>query len=264
MILDTELQAITVSLLEKFHERRLVNLRKTTIGTLLRKNPYLYRAIGLTSASDYIQIALDALISSSDETIFGNEFFEPLAKWAATAAYRDRADVTVQVGGGSGFDISIESSTEYHAIAVKSGTKIFNAQSGRQQDTEFAALEARIRKEKKVLHKIIGYGYGRKSQRGNNHAIVKLAGQNFWAEITTEDNFYQRISMALGDAPSRLSIDFHQHYDEARNRLEAEFHASYTGPDGVVDWSRVIAFSSARVAPRAKNATRKKSRDSHD
>lgn len=44
-----------------------------------RKNPYLYRAKAMENATDIVKSVLDAFVSSSEETIFGNCFFEPLA-----------------------------------------------------------------------------------------------------------------------------------------------------------------------------------------
>lgn len=250
MIEETALTAKTVELLEDFHARRLAKLERIKVAHLLRKNPYLYRSIGYVAAADYIKATLDALVSSSDETIFGNVFFEPLAKWAAQQAYAGQVGVTVQVGGGAGFDVSIETLTDYKAIAVKSGVNIFNSQSDKQQKTELDALQARIRKEKKVFHPIIGYGYGRKQQRDKNPKVLKLAGQVFWAEITGDEDFYQRISFALGDKPVELSTEFEKAYARARNRLEKEFMDNYVDADGNIAWASLIAFSSACNKPK--------------
>lgn len=252
MIEEDALIAKATERLRSFHARRLAKLEAIKLTDLLKKNPYLYRSVGHAAGSDYVRAALDAFVSSSDETIFGNEFFEPLAKWAAVQAHRENSEVTVQTGGGAGFDISIETPTEYKAIAVKSGTNIFNAQSGKQQNTELDALQGRIRKEMKVFHPIIGYGYGRKRQREANPKILKLAGQAFWAEITGEEDFYQRISSALGDQPTLLAVEFDKAYAQARNRLERTFLADYVDDAGNIDWERLIAFNSARVAPGRK------------
>jgi hypothetical protein len=249
MIEEEALATKAVERLESFHARRLAKLDAIKLTGLLKKNPYLYRAIGHVAASDYVRAALDAFVSSSDETIFGNEFFEPLAQWAAEQAHREQSEVTVQAGGGAGFDISIETPTEYKAIAVKSGTNIFNSQSGKQQVAELDALQARIRKAKKVFHPIIGYGYGRKRQRDANLKVLKLAGQAFWAYITGEEEFYQRISSALGDKPMQLAMEFEKAYVQARNRLEKTFMDEYVDTGGSIDWASLIAFNSARTMP---------------
>ena len=44
-----------------------------------RKNPYLYRAKAMQSASEIVESVLNAFVTSSEETIFGNCFFEPIA-----------------------------------------------------------------------------------------------------------------------------------------------------------------------------------------
>ena len=44
-----------------------------------RKNPYLYRAKAMQSATEIVDSVLTAFVSSSEETIFGNCFFEPIA-----------------------------------------------------------------------------------------------------------------------------------------------------------------------------------------
>jgi len=49
---------------------------------LSKKNPYLFRAIGTEKASEIVEDILKAFISSSDEGMFGDAFFEPIAKLA--------------------------------------------------------------------------------------------------------------------------------------------------------------------------------------
>ena len=74
-------------LLDVFYNKRCIALNDLKlINTLKRKNPYLYRASGVAAAADIVEEILKAHVSSSDETLFGNEFFEPLAKWVAEQA----------------------------------------------------------------------------------------------------------------------------------------------------------------------------------
>lgn len=60
------------SLIEKIDKLNIRNVMK-------RKNPYLYRAKAMRSAAEIVEVVLSAFVSSSEETIFGNCFFEPLA-----------------------------------------------------------------------------------------------------------------------------------------------------------------------------------------
>ena len=60
------------SLIEKIDGLDIVKVMK-------RKNPYLYRAKAMENAAEIVESVLSAFVSSSEETIFGNCFFEPIA-----------------------------------------------------------------------------------------------------------------------------------------------------------------------------------------
>lgn len=73
------IQAISTALTE-FYTALSQKLDKININKILkRKNPYLYRAKGINNATQVVDRLLSAYISSSEETIFGNTFFEPIA-----------------------------------------------------------------------------------------------------------------------------------------------------------------------------------------
>jgi hypothetical protein len=74
--MDTkELEVLIAKCLQDFYKRRLEKLEKLKLRTFLkRKNPYLFRAMGMQKASDIVERVLEAYISASDETIFGNVF----------------------------------------------------------------------------------------------------------------------------------------------------------------------------------------------
>lgn len=116
--------AIGVALTE-FYASLTKTLDKIDVDKILkRKNPYLYRAKGIHNASQIVSGILSAYISSSEETVFGNSFFEPLA---------------VIVSGGQkavteGVDITVDKDNVIYSIAVKSGTSVFNADSRKRQE----------------------------------------------------------------------------------------------------------------------------------
>lgn len=100
---------------------------------LKRKNPYLYRAKGIHNASQIVEGILAAYVSSSEETVFGNTFFEPLA---------------IAVSGGQkavteGVDITVDKDNVIYSIAVKSGTSVFNADSRKRQEQNFQSAQRR-------------------------------------------------------------------------------------------------------------------------
>lgn len=108
-------EAISHSLTE-FYTSLTKTLDSIDVDKILkRKNPYLYRAKGINSAGQIVDGILAAYISSSEETVFGNTFFEPIA---------------IVVSGGQkavteGVDITVDRDNTIYSIAVKSGTSVF-------------------------------------------------------------------------------------------------------------------------------------------
>ena len=76
---EKAVQAIQTAL-EEFYKSLTKKLENISVKKILKKkNPYLYRAKGIQDAARIVDSILSAYISSSEETIFGNAFFEPLA-----------------------------------------------------------------------------------------------------------------------------------------------------------------------------------------
>ncbi len=250
MVNNDALKAQISLLLNELYERRFAALEGLTLSDLLSKNPYLYRSLGINKHSELIDQLLAARISSSDETIFGNNFLEPLALWSAQHAdSHGETGRKASVGGGAGFDIAIENSTSYLAIAVKSGKNIFNSQSAKGQNTEFDQLQARIAKMKKQFRKIIGYGYGRKSSRKIS-VTESVAGQEFWTLLTGESDYYLRIAAVIGDVVHGHAQEYKDAYDKKTNILVKQFAVNFVDDDGDIEWDRVVEFNSGAARPK--------------
>src|SRR2546426_6804349 len=132
---QSELEELIRKSLDDFYQRRIKKLSEFRLSEVLRKkNPYLLRAIGIRKASEIVAEILQAYMSSSDETIFGDAFFEPIAKLCSGGI----------VSPSEGVDIALESDTVYKAVAVKSGPNIFNASQAKRQDQEFKTLRSRL------------------------------------------------------------------------------------------------------------------------
>lgn len=259
MIADKDIDAEINRLLGILYKKRINALGKLTLTQLLNKNPYLYRAIGVVNPPELLEQLLAARISSSDETIFGNSFFEPLAYWAAEKADQHKEkDRKVNTGAGAGQDISIENSLEYLAISVKSGKSIFNSQSDKGQKAEFEQLQARLKKLQKQFRAIIGYGYGRKTEKKAS-VTEKLAGQAFWKLLTGEDDFYQRISSSIGKCVTEHAKEYEAAYQAKLNILTKNFFLNFVSDDGLIPWEKVVAFNSSSEKPkRLKGQPKKK------
>lgn len=147
-----ELEKLITGCLQDFYSRRLQRLETLKLKDYLkRKNPYLYKAIGTEKASDIVEEILSAYMIASDEGIFGNAFFEPIAKIASGGT----------VSPSEGVDIAIETDKKYLAIAVKSGPNIFNASQKKRQNDEFNTLRSRLLKLHKQFDALLGHCYGK-------------------------------------------------------------------------------------------------------
>lgn len=244
-------------LLDVFYSKRSVALDDLKlINTLKRKNPYLYRAVGVSDASEIVEEILRAHVSSSDETLFGNEFFEPLAKWVAENANPAH---TVNTSDGEGADITITTTTSVMPIAVKSGVNVFNADSKKKQGENFAALNKRLQKLRLHFDPVVGYCYGRKQQSARNKVNFKeLAGQAFWELLTNENDFYLRIVRMMGEKPGVHRPSFQQSFDQAKNRFAKEFLIDFSDENGAINWDKLLEFNSGSIKPQAKKSASKK------
>lgn len=238
MINIDELERKIDYLLDAFYDRRIKALEGLHLEkTLKKKNPYLYRAIGVEKASEIIEGILFAYTSSSDEGIFGDAFFEPLAKFVSGG----------HASPSEGVDVSLETTSKYTAIAVKSGPSVFNAQSKRRQIEDFKVLGNRLRKLQKHYDPIIGYCYGSKKQRQNSsQSIRELAGQAFWEEITGDSNFYLKIIQLMKGKPQEHAVNYRKAWAGAVNRFTGEFINIFCDSNGNILWDKIVEFNSGK------------------
>lgn len=240
-ILMEDLSAIIEDLLNDFYKRRIEKISKLELkNTLARKNPYLYKAVGVEKASDIVSEILSAYMSSSDEGIFGDAFFEPLAERIGKG----------HVAETEGVDVIIEDDRTYKAFAVKSGTNVFNADSKQKQVDNFNALRKRVAKRKKFFDAIVGYGYGIKETDINKQGFREVAGQAFWEELTGDPEFYLKIISVMGDKPQQHLVEYQKAFDAAVNRFTKEFIDDFCNDDGTINWEKIVKFNSGRTCKK--------------
>ena len=225
--------------LDTFYANLITKIDKLNINSVMRKkNPYLYRAKSMKSASEIVESVLTAFVSSSEETIFGNCFFEPVAI-AASGGNKALAE---------GIDIMIHDN-ETNTIsfyAVKSGPSVFNADSKKRQEQNFMAAAKLAKQAKAHYEAYIGYSYGKKKEsgRGKPKMYQELAGQDFWSNITGEEDFYIKLIGYMGELPEQYVVRFQESFTKASNRLVREFSNSFCKEDGSIDWEKLVIFNS--------------------
>ncbi len=233
--------AITRSLKE-FHETRLQKAQDLKMLPLIRrKNPYLYRALGYEVAATLMTSLLESHLKESDETIFGNAFFEPLALLASGG----------RAAESQGVDVVVATDSKYLAIAVKSGPNIFNASQKRRQNTEFNALRSRLQKTLKEFDPLVGHGYGRTVSGPNATKNYRdSSGQVFWEELTGDPDFYLKLIRLMHNEPLKYKEEFDREWAAIINRLTQEFSKAFCLPDGHIAWERLVEDISAKREPR--------------
>jgi len=231
-----ELEALISRCLRDFYERRLQKVRELKLGAFLRrKNPYLFRALGIEKASEIVERLLADYIGASDETIFGDAFFEPIARIASGG----------KVSDAEGVDFVIETEDRITAVALKSGPNIYNASQKKRQSQEFNAVRSRLYKLNKQFDPILGHAYGRlKTEPTKDRSYRDRSGQAFWTEITGDDEFYLKLANLMKDEPAKHRREYTSAWDAAVNRFTAEFIEDYCFSDGSIDWEKLVRFVS--------------------
>ena len=242
--MDTdELEALISSCLRGFYERRLQKVRQLKLQDFFRrKNPYLFRALGIQKVSEIVERVLTDYISASDETIFGDAFFEPIAQIVSGGKTSD----------AEGVDFVIESEKRITAVALKSGPNIYNASQKKRQSQEFLAVRSRLYKLQKQFDPILGHAYGRlKTEPSKDRIYRDRSGQAFWTEITGDSDFYLKLVRLMKDIPTKHRKEYTPAWDAAINRFTAEFIKDFCFPDGSIDWEKLVWFVSEEKAPKS-------------
>lgn len=232
-----QLSKLIEKCLTDFYDRRFKAIDDLDLKKILsRKNPYLFRAIGTEQASEIVKQILQAYMSSSDETIFGDAYFEQIAQNLPNVVASD----------GAGADFKIEDETTIRDYSLKSGPNPFNAAQREKQNTQFMEMRARLAKMRKKFDPVLAYSYGRRIKPADGKRIYReTSGQEFWAEVTGDSDFYLKLIRLMGSIPQRRKEEYQHVWDAAVNRLELEFLKAFCFPeDGRIDWEKLTAFVS--------------------
>lgn len=246
----TELMILIAKHLEEFYNRRMEKIQKLKLKQFLRrKNPYLFRAVGTEKASELVEDILRAYISSSDETIFGDAFFEPIAKIASKGV----------VSPSEGVDIAIDDEHRYLAVAIKSGPNWGNISQKKRQNQNFLALRSRLYKLHKRFDAMIGIAYGRKRSEPTKKWIHRdRSGQAFWTEITGDPDFYLKLVRLMKDEPQKHKERYRIAWGAAVNRFTSEFIQDFCFSDGRIDWEKLVRFVSEEKPSSSVGQKKKK------
>lgn len=223
-----------------FHQKRIQSLDGLSLRKVLnRKNPYLFKAKNVLTSEQIIKGILDAQISSSEETIFG-DWLEGLAIFINQKVYGGKKS------GILGIDLEFDIENVRYIVTIKSGPNWGNASQIEKMRSLFktAAKTIRTSNSQIVVVAVNGCCYGR-DRNPDKGDYQKFCGQRFWEFISGSSTLYIEIIQPLGHTAKEKNDDFLQSYSQIINKFTKEFSLEFCNDDGTIDWKKIIEFNSA-------------------
>jgi hypothetical protein len=222
-----------------FHQRRIKSVEALRLEKLLAKNPYLFKAKNITTASELINGLLDAFLSSSEEKLFG-DFLEGLAVFVAQ-----------QTSGGHkstapGVDLEFFNRDVHYVVSVKSGTNWGNSSQQNKLEQDLKNAVARLKQSNRAgnVQPVLGICYG-KTKTSYLRGYMKVVGQNFWYLISENKDLYTDIIEPIGYRAKEHNETFLIEKGKAANRFTKLFIDRFCDADGAIDWNKLVIFNSA-------------------
>lgn len=192
---------------------------------IVRRNPFVYAALGTTTPGDWTRRVIADKLTSSAEGLIGN-WIEEVARIVSGG---------VKTSGGADLLISHDDGRPDELYAIQCTINTKNA-SGRRGDIEALERDARrLRAQRREVELYVGFAFGRK-RTTVNRGVTNLASAEFWRRVSGRDDFLPRLLHAC-------TVLARAHLPEAlRNeaRIIAEVDEQFGDGRGGIDWGRVF------------------------
>lgn len=180
---QAELHGVLSSFGNKVQDK-LIDLQLHPIKYLRRKNPFLYRIRGCDTPERLAEEVVNALMSSSEETMFGT-VLEQIVISVARAARGGRKSIAQAI------DLEWDETEPYPVrvlVQIKSGPNWGNAEQRRRMEDSFKRAKQAFRADNPIGHVICVEGccYG-KNQDKDLGSHRKIVGMRFWQLVSQWD-----------------------------------------------------------------------------
>ncbi len=221
-----------------FHESRKQLLQQLKLTKLLKKNPYLFKAKNVTTAGELVLGLLDALLSSSEEKLFG-DFLEGLAIFVASKTCSGHKSAA------PGVDLEFFNKEIHYVVSIKSGTNWGNSsqQSKLTQDLQNAVVRIKQSKQGANVQPVLGICYGN-TRTCYLRGYWKVVGQNFWYLISENKDLYTDIIEPIGHQAKQYNETFFNDKSKIINRFTKQFIDDFCDDRGAIDWVKLVEFNS--------------------
>ncbi|MCB1921683.1 MAG: cytosolic protein, partial [Candidatus Competibacteraceae bacterium] len=215
------------------------SLEELKLDKLLTKNPYLFKAKNVTTASELISNLLEAFLSSSEEKLFG-DFLEGLAIYIAEMTCGGHKSTA------PGVDLEFINNNIHYVVSVKSGTNWGNSsqQNKLEQDLKNAVTRVKQSRRGVNVQPVLGICYG-KTKTSYVRGYMKVVGQNFWYLISEDQHLYTEIIEPVGYMAQEHNARFLTEKSNITNRFTKEFIDRFCDKNGAIDWIRIVEFNSS-------------------
>jgi Type II restriction endonuclease EcoO109I len=222
-----------------FHQKRIESLDRLKLSQVLkRKNPYLFKAKYVLTASELVKGIVDAHISSSEEGIFG-EWLEGLAIFINEKVYNGKKS------SAKGVDLEFDKDNKRYIVSIKSGPNWGNSSQIVKMVTDFKSAKKTLRTSGSALEIVAVngccYGVDNQPDKGD---YFKYCGQQFWAFISGDSDLFVKIIEPLGHKAQKRNEDFMASYAKKLNKFTLDFANEFCTPDGALDWESFVRFNS--------------------
>lgn len=233
-----EVRAFVNENIVDFHRRRIGSLEGLSLDKLLTKNPYLFKAKAISTASELIDELLAAFLSSSEEKLFG-DFLENLAVFVAERTCDGHKSTA------SGVDLEFFNKDIHYIVSIKSGPSWGNSSQQDKLEQDLKTAVARLKQSKRIVNvqPVLGICYG-KTKTGYLRGYLKVVGQNFWYLISENKNLYADIVEPIGYKAKEHNVEFLNQRSGIVNLLNGELISRFCDSSGFIDWPKLVEFNS--------------------
>lgn len=227
----------------EFHAKRRAKISSLKIDTITkRKNPYLFKAKGFLTSDELVSSLLDALLSSGEETSFG-DFLEKVAIFTAEQALQGYKS------GIKGIDLEFTKDKTRYLVTIKSGP--YWANSGQK-----AALKNNFKTASQILRTsgglrnghitcIEGCCYGNSETKILKDNHYKLCGQDFWTFISNGNKqLYLEILEEIGFETEKNKALLNELVEQKKIQLIQDFKKKYSDSDNKILWDKLLIDTS--------------------
>jgi len=176
--------------MEGFTDKLRDKLHVQAIEILGRKNPFLFRVRSGDDAKELSKMVIDAYLSSSEETMFGNILEEIAISVCANAKGGSKSSA-------EGIDLEYDKGAERTLIQVKSGPNWGNSSQRKKLVDNFNSARRRLGASGLSVRCIEGICYGSRQEK-HYGTHTALTGAAFWEDISDWNGTHLAIGGRLG------------------------------------------------------------------